>query len=42
MTAAETQFGAMAEAMEGTEDVTLGKLFGHPSLQVKGKAFALR
>lgn len=42
MTAAETQFDAMAQALEGVEDVTRGKLFGHPSLQVNGKAFALR
>ena len=42
MTAAETQFDTMAQALEGAEDVTCGKLFGHTSLQVKGKAFALR
>ena len=42
MTEAETQFDAMAQAQEGAEDVTRGKLFGHPSLQVSRKAFALR
>lgn len=42
MTEAETQFDPMAQAQEGAKDVTSGKLFGHPSLQVSGKAFALR
>ena len=28
--------------MEGAEDATRGKLFGQPSLQGNGKAFALR
>jgi hypothetical protein len=42
MTAAEIQFNAMARAVDGAEAVTLGKLFGHPSLQENGKAFVLR
>ena len=42
MTAVETQFDAMVQALEGAEDVTRGKSFGHPSWQVSGKAFALR
>ena len=42
MSHAEQAFERVENRLADTAEVTRGKLFGHPCLNVKGKAFAVR
>ena len=42
MTPTETLFAQAQVHFENDPDVTTGKLFGHPCLSVRGKAFLVR